>query len=192
MENENLESRICSLNDIDLRKLLSLKDLYQNEAVKIAIQEAIKRGIIVSEDDLNLPEFNSAKKTIKSIFPKLNNELQLKKVFSSIVRILLIISIFPILLGSLKLVEHQTQYGFGLLMFGVAWLSLNLYLQKSRNHQVPIGLIVIFLLGISFVFFNQVRFYSFQIIDLVIWGLCIFVILYLLVYLKVLLSSKEN
>jgi hypothetical protein len=56
-QNNDFEQSMSALSDDQLKEVLKKRSLYQEEAVKIAIQEAKKRGIIRSEEELPAPRF---------------------------------------------------------------------------------------------------------------------------------------
>ena len=192
MENENLQNRICSLNDSGLLELLKLRESYQDEAVTIAVAEAIKRGLISSEKDLDLPGFSSTKSHSTSFFPKLNDESQFQKVFGSLIRVLYLTAVFPLIFGALKLVEGQMPYGLILLGIGLVWVILAMQIQKHKNPQIPLVMIAVFVAALVVVIFNKTVVSSIQGIDFVVYGLAIFGVLYILIFLHIMLSRRKG
>lgn len=192
MDKKVLEERIYSLSDDDLVELLQLRELYQEEAVRIAIQEALKKGIISTEEELDLPKFSASQKPSKSFFPRLEKEIHFQKVFNSLIRVLYLISVIPITLGLLQLVDHQTLIGFLLLSGGLSWVFLSRAVQKHKNDQLPLILLILFFTGLTFVVFKEPITKNFSSTDYIISGIMTGLILYILIYLRILLTRKKN
>ena len=66
--NNDFEHIIASYSDEELRKVLKKRKLYRKEAADFAIQEAIKRELIYSEQDLFASEFKHEQEKF-SVFP---------------------------------------------------------------------------------------------------------------------------
>jgi hypothetical protein len=192
MENEELKKKICGLSDDDLIGLLKIRESYRKEAVAIAVQEAIARGLVSSEKELEKPEFNAVKTYSKSIFPELDTDAQFQKTFASLVRILYLIALGPLVFGVLGFVEGKMADGIFLSSAGVLWILSAIQLQKQKDQRMPIVLIFIFLATIAFIFIRQPEVFSLQLKDLFVYGLIFFGVLYILVYLRILLSAKKR
>src|SRR5690554_6288827 len=77
------------LNDESLTEVLRKRNLYQPEAARSAIDEAIRRGLINSEEDL-LSEKYRIQPLKTRLFPEIENEHLRVKIRKSISRSLLI------------------------------------------------------------------------------------------------------
>jgi len=192
MENEELKTRIGSLGDTELIELLKLRDSYQPEAVDFAIQEALRRQIIQSEADLQSAGFQPEHRYQKSIFPHLNPDNQFQKVFNSFMRILYLTAVAPLVFGVLNLLDGDHRGALLLLGLGLLWVGLSVRLQKQKNPQIPVVLLVLFLLGLTRVFFTQINFAALQIMDFVVFGIAFLLFIYVLVYLRVLLMRRTS
>ena len=192
MENVNLDERIRSLSDDDLVELLKMRDHYQSEAVAIAIEDALNRGIIFSEQDLEMPKFQPDQSHSRSLFPHLNKEHQFQKVFTSLIRVLYLIAILPMLFGVLKLVEYELPFGISLLVLGLAWVFLCIWLQKNKNSQIPWMLAGIFSIGVGVVFYNQTIVSTLNLTDHFVIGLAVILVFYILTYLQVLTNRRKD
>ncbi len=192
MENEELKNRITSLSDDQLIQLLKLRDSYQPEAVGFALQEAMSRQIIRSENDLQSAKFQSDSSRSKTIFPYLNDETQFQKVFSSLIRILYLVAVIPIVFGALNLLEGDVRGGLVLLGLGLLWGGLSVRLQKQQHAQTPLVLMVLLLFGLIRAFFSLNDPSLLQVTDLVVYGIAVLLLTYVLVYLRVLLVRKKN
>ena len=192
MENEDLKSRICSLDDEALLELLQLRRSYREDAVAIALQEAKERGLISSEKDLEKPGVIPAKIHKKSLFPILDTENQFRKTVNSMARILYLFTVVPLGFGVLKLAENQMGPGILLLAGGIFWVISVIRLQKQKDPRMPIVLIFLFFAGVAFLLTGQPQRWSFQSKDLFVYGLLFFGLLYLLLYLRILLLRNKR
>ncbi len=192
MENEELKKRISSLGDAKLIELLKLRDSYQSEAVEFAVQEALKRQIIESEADLQSTRFQPEHRDTKTIFPHLNNEKQFQKVFNSLIRVLYLVAIIPLVFGALKLIEADVRDGLVLLGLGLLWVGLSVRLQKRQHAHTPLALMVLLLFGLTRVFFSLKDPSALQVTDLIVFGIATLLLIYVLIYIRVLLVRKKN
>lgn len=132
---------IAGYSDDELRKVLRKRKLYQNEAADFAIQEAIRRGIIYSEQDLFAKEYKHEPDKF-SIFPSIENEKTSLKFKRSISRSLLILGVLPVVWGVVKIFGGQGLEGILIFIFGAAW-SFNSF---QLMHLAKQGLKMIYLM----------------------------------------------
>lgn len=191
MENEELKKRICSLDDTALEELLRQRDAYEPEAVDIAVQEAIDRQLIQSEEELKETRFTE-KCHPKTLFPYLHHEKQFQKVFGSLVRSLYLVSLIPIILGALKIVEMKQQEGLGMLVLGLLWVGLSIRMQKKEDARIPFLLMVIFVAGLLQFLLTRPGHLNWQLADFLVLGIAVLLVIYGLLYLRVLLVRRQN
>ena len=127
------QEKYKQLNDAEIKEILRLRKAYQPEAANAAIQEAIERGIIHSEQDLFAPEFNQVKDKSFSIFPQINKPDQKEKIISSIQRIFYITGIIPLLYGGLKIHHKELIAGLVFVIAGIVWIVFNTGLKKINK-----------------------------------------------------------
>ena len=192
MENENLETRIRKLSNEELIELLKLREMYQPEAVGYGIAEALLRGLIKSEDDLELPNFQPDERHQKSLFPHLNTTTQFQKVFTSMIRILYFSAIIPLLFGILKLIEGDIPFAVTLLGLGGLWVGLSILLEKKKKPVIPWGLMLIFFLCIGAVMFKIEVVSTLDFTDFIVILLATITELYILIYLRILTLRREK
>lgn len=122
-EGDSFEYRLKEVSDEEIISILRYREHFQLQAVKAAIKEALKRGLIASVDDLNSEEFQPQPLQARSLFPLGATKKLSFAIFKSLCRIF---------------------YGFGILpiIFGVVQFS---------NHK-PIGAIIAFLIGAIVIF----------------------------------------
>lgn len=142
MEKSNNENQvpefkqiIAAYSDEEIRKVLKKRKLYQKEAADFAIQEAIRRGIIYSEQDLFAAEYKPEPEKF-SIFPIIENEKVRHKFKKSIARSLLILGALPLVLGGIKIFETQSLEGIFMFIFGVAWSLSSFKLMSTVNTKL--------------------------------------------------------
>ena len=88
-ENTDFRKDIPEYSDEQLIAILKLRDHYQPEAAKLAVNEALKRGIINSEQDLLAEEYRC--EPIKfSLFPEIKKKINRVKIRKSIARSLVL------------------------------------------------------------------------------------------------------
>lgn len=192
MENENLEKRIRSLNDADLLQVLKLRDSYTPEAATIAIEEALSRGLIGSEEDLEQAQFQPDATHRKSIFPYLNEKKQFQRVFSSLIRLLYLVAVLPLLFGVLMLTDHQFVNAVSFLVVGGAWLTFSVLANKYKDSRFPLVLILVLLSGIALTLSDNYLLTRLHLTDFVVIGLAIAIMIYILLYLRVLLVRRKR
>jgi len=120
---------MADLNNEQLTEVLKKRKLYQEAAAKQAIQEAIGRGIIQSEEDLQTPEFREIKLR-RQLFPEIENEKTRNKIRRSISRGLLLAGTLPAILGVIRLTRGIHFEGSLFLVFTAVWLSASAWLFK--------------------------------------------------------------
>lgn len=121
---------IPNYSDEKLIEVLKLRDHYQPEAAKLAIREALKRGIIHSEQDLFSEEYRCEEIQF-SLFPKIRNDRNRIKIRRSIARSLVIFSVLPVVYGLIEMKTRDSWEGAAILLFGLLWLFCSAQLVKA-------------------------------------------------------------
>lgn len=121
---DSFEYRLKEVSNEEIISILKYRDHFQQQAVKTAIKEALKRGIITSVEDLNSEEFHPLPLQPRSIFPLGTTKKLTFAIFKSLCRI---------------------YYGYGFLpiIFGIIQFS----------HRKPFKAIAAILLGLLVIFF---------------------------------------
>ena len=139
MEKSNDENQIpefkqiiAGYTDDELRKVLKKRKLYRKEAADFAIQEAIRRGIIYSEQDLFAKEFKHEPEKF-TLFPTIENEKARVKFKKSISRSLFILGALPMVWGGIKIYEIQSLKGILMFVFGAVWSLTSFQLMRSAK-----------------------------------------------------------
>ena len=192
MENQELEKRIRSRNDAELIEVLKLRDSYTPEAVEFAIDEALVRGLIASTEDLKLPRFQTDESSRKSLFPYLHEEKQFVRVFSSLTRLLYLIAVLPLIVGVLKLTDLHVVNAVSFLIIGGTWLLLSILTAKKKDPRLPLLLILVFFAGLALTLSDTYLLARLKLDDFVVIGIAVVVVLYVLLYLKLLLARRKR
>lgn len=144
MEKSNDESQIPGFREIiagytdeELINVLKKRKLYQKEAADFAIREAVRRGIIYSEQDLFSKEFKDEPQKF-SLFPTIESETTSKKFKKSLSRSLLILGALPVVWGIIKVFEGYINEGILIFIFGIAWSLISFQLLRLTNPNVKL------------------------------------------------------
>ena len=135
-----------TLNDEALTEVLRKRNLYQPEAARSAIDEAIRRGLINSEEDL-LSEKYRIQPLKTRLFPEIENEHLRVKIRKSISRSLLISGILPLIFGAIRIQSGNLNEAALILIFGFIWSAFSFRLMKSFSRNIICFLLI--LAGIS-------------------------------------------
>lgn len=112
---------IPELPDEEIIYILKRRSYYQKKAREMAVKEAVRRGIIHSEQDLFSDDYNI--KPVKfSLFPIIEDQKNKKKITKSIARVLLICGVLPVVWGIIRLNFGALAEGAVLVIFGVIWI----------------------------------------------------------------------
>ena len=130
--NSDFENTMGSLNDEQLKEVLKKRNLYQPEAAQAAIKEAIKRGLIYSEEDLVNTEYR-AKPMKKKLFPEIENIKIRVKIRKSLARGLLLSGILPLIYGVVRMNAGSANEGALVLLFGVVWMGISAWLIRQYS-----------------------------------------------------------
>lgn len=125
----SFKERYRQFSDDKLMTILKNRLNYQKEAVDCAVKEAISRGLIKNEHDLETPQ---PELKFKLFPPFIDSEVS-SGFWSSILRILYIIGIFPIIFGILALAENKILPAIIGIVAGTIWIVLTFLLKKQKK-----------------------------------------------------------
>lgn len=177
------QTRYSTLSDKEILEILKKRSHYQEAAAESAIQEAIKRGLIFSEQDLFAKEFQ-VEPLHFSIFPNVESEQSKKKIRKSILRSLLIISVIPIIMGGLTIYKSELLEGIVLILLGFLWSGITLQLFKNVSSQ---KIYILFIMWAAAVIYLAKLIYSMPDIiltDIFIAVVCCLLVLYGLLFIR--------
>ncbi|NOR74024.1 MAG: hypothetical protein GQ525_02580 [Draconibacterium sp.] len=144
----DFRSTIPNYSDEEILVILKKRKQYQPEAAELAINEAIKRGLINSEQDLFSEEFQE-NKSESFLFPEIIDNKNKNKIRKSISRILLIIGALPVIWGALEIGKSNLIEGVLLILLGSIWIYASAQLMRSlQTKMVNILFIMLFASGV--------------------------------------------
>ncbi len=132
-----------------------MRDHYQPEAAKRAIQEALRRGIINSEQDLFSEEYRCEEIQF-SLFPKIKRDRNRIKIRKSIARSMVISSALPVVYGLVEMRTGNKWEGAAILLFGLLWLFCSAQLIKMFHVFFVRCLMAGTVLGVLYIFYRLI------------------------------------
>jgi len=171
------EQIIEGYTDAELRNVLKKRKLYQKDAADFAIHEAIKRGMIYSEQDLFAREFNHEPEK-SSIFPSIENEKARAKFKKSITRSLLVMGVIPLVWGGLRIFEGLIPEGILIFVFGAAWSLTSFQLMRSVNMKLVYFMFFLLALLIAYLVKTMIAANSLTTIDILITTVTVGLVFY--------------
>ena len=133
------EELIPKYSEEELLNVLRKRSYYTKEAADLAIQEAIKRGIINSEQDLFSEKFKEEKLQF-SWFPVPQNKEARHKLRRSIIRSMVGAGLIPLVFGAYQIYRGYGEHNEIYVTFGLLWIVLSILLKRNK-----IGSIILFL-----------------------------------------------
>ena len=133
------EELIPKYSEEELLNVLRKRSYYTKEAADLAIQEAIKRGIINSEQDLFSEKFKEEKLQF-SWFPVPQNKEARHKLRRSIIRSMVGAGLIPLVFGAYQIYRGYGAHSEIYVAFGLLWIVLSILLKRNK-----IGSIILFL-----------------------------------------------
>jgi hypothetical protein len=174
---------IANYPDEKIIEILKLRDYYQPEAAQQAIHEAIKRGIIFSEQDLFAEEYKVAKMDA-SLFPKIEDEKTKNSIRKSIARSLVICGVIPVVFGLVENNRGNAVEGSIILLFGLLWIYGSAQLIRSYHKLFVVSLFIGVLISMVYIGTKLISSNSFIFIDFFIPLSLFFLIVYGLFFMK--------
>jgi|WetSurMetagenome_2_1015567.scaffolds.fasta_scaffold56251_3 hypothetical protein len=132
---ERFSEKIAGCTDDEVIEILKKRSYYNPVAAEIAIREAIKRGLINSEDDLLAEEYR-VKPLRFSLFPAATNQEVKVKLIKSLSRGILLAGLLPTALGVYKFTaKHFIEASF-LFLVGAIWVVTSFLLLKYKRKSL--------------------------------------------------------
>jgi hypothetical protein len=132
-DGNSFEYRLKEVSNEEIINILRFREHFQPHAVREAIKEAMRRGIISSIEDLDKDEFKSQPLPSRSLFHISATESQNISVFKSLCRIIYIFSCIPIIYGILQITHHYYISASIAILIGLAIIFLTYKLEKERK-----------------------------------------------------------
>ena len=191
-DKESLTERFDQYTDEQLMEVLRNHRDYQEHAVEVVVEIALKRKLINSRQDLFSPEFNRIQVSQRKLFPDLNKD-QNTKMLSVLFRIIYLMGTIPLIFAVLSFAERDmlkiTLWGSG----AVAWIAVTWLTEKKRNDRFVFLLAALFFCFHIIIWFASVN-HSWKpsFMDLAIYVMAVLLFFYLTGYLYILLHRKKN
>ncbi len=166
---------IPGYSDDKILEILKKRKHYQPEAAQLAVEEAIKRGIIHSEQDLFAEDFKE-KPLETSVFPKIEDKNTVRRIRRSIARMLMLVGLIPIIYGIVKLSENLTPQNGAMVLLGVLWIYLSVEIFRKMNKNFVI--ILFFLLSASALYMTGIFMTSENLVFMDIFAAVMFYLLF--------------
>lgn len=139
------EKKIAESSDHEILKILELRKQYQRAAADFAVQEAIRRGLIHSEQDLFHQKFNGEPPKFW-LFPTIEKETDRQRIRKSIGRSLLIAGFLPLVWGALQIYQDNFLMGAAIFILSGVWVFSAFHL---ISNSAPTMLKIMFLLWLA-------------------------------------------
>jgi len=187
----NLNDRMAACTDDELFKVLKKRIYYTEEAARIAIEEAKRRGLINSEYDLLSDKFR-AEELEFSWFPLPESEGARQRIRKSIGRSLVICGIIPIVFGFLEINSGSVGFGRIILAFGIVCGVLSTQFARAYQKLLFYGLMVANAMAFVFVCSRVFKMKTPVILDFFVALTVFLMIAYGLLYIRRIELSNES
>lgn len=181
-EGNSFEYRLKEVSDDEIISILRYRDQFQPAAVKTAIKEALKRGIISSVDDLQSDEFKPQELPPRSLFPLGNNLEQNIMIIKSLCRIFYGFGIIPLLYGYFQFAERKAGMAIIAIVVGIIVIFLANRLDKTRKTAFSLMMLWVNLPAIAFAIYQLTTFGPPTIMDVVAMIIILFILMYTTIY----------
>jgi hypothetical protein len=182
-EGNSFEYRLKEVSDEEIVSILRYRDHYQPQAVKAAVREALKRGIIKSLDDLENDEFKSQPIPPKNLFPISSVETQNLSIFKSLCRICYIFGLILSIFAVFQIVDHHLTMGVIALTIGISLILVTFRLEKEKKLFLSQLLLVFNFPAIGYAIYRLSSVGNPSTMDIIAASVIILVLLYTTLYI---------
>ena len=188
---DGLREKMTHYTDHEIMDILRKRKSYEPEAVRIATNEAIRRNLIHSEQDLFSDKF-AEQPTSWTLFPCPENKETRDKIIRSMSRMLMLVGVIPVIYGVLKFQNGKYPEGVAILVAGLLWVfsSFMIFSRKDRRFWAPI--LVVGLLALVYVSRMFLLVKGLRVMDYVVPGILFLVVFYVLFFLRALLKRQSE
>lgn len=137
------EYRLKEVSDEEIISILRYREHFKPQAVKDAVKEALKRGIISSVDDLNSKKFQPQPAQPKSIFPLGATRVYTLAIFKSLCRIFYMFGLIPVVYGVFQLFDKNFLPGLAAIFIGIGVMFI-VYRLENRMETFYSNLLLFF------------------------------------------------
>lgn len=183
-----IEERIRGLSRDELLMALRMRKHYQPEAAAAAVKEAIRRGLIRTEEELSLPEFDEPDQKF-TLFPCPESKNARINLFRSLLRGVMIAGIIPVVYGIMKFPLMEVVEGVALISLGVVWIAMAWFIMERHEKRLILPMGILALLSMVYAIRILMLFKYPEWSDFIIPGVLYVVIFYFLLYARSLLRK---
>jgi hypothetical protein len=176
--------------DAELTEVLKKRSQYQEIAADCAIREALKRGLILSEAELNHPGFRQVPARF-TFFPSPYRAETRQRLLRSLCRSLMIAGVIPAFYGILKMTNLKYAEGTALVSIGIVWIGMSWFLMERNDRRWVFPMFFLILVSIPYVARMMVWYASLKWTDFFIPSVLYVLIIYSLLYVHALLKKQQ-
>ncbi len=182
------QEKYRQLSDGELRELLKNRKNYQPKAASAAIQEAIRRGILQSEQDLFAEEYCSQENHSRFLFPHIEKPEQKAKTLNSLYRIFYVAGIIPLVFAGMNYRNNQA-IAIASVVVGLSWMYLTFRLSKTKKRLFLSLMQIMFYVVIGFATHSVFSQINSTIMDFAVLIIASLVSIYCLLFARSILKS---
>ncbi len=187
----DFREKIANCNDDELKLILRRRKYYQPEASAFAIEEAIRRGLINSENELSSEDFRQEDLGFR-FFPPIQNPKIQTRVRRSIARSLVIAGIIPVVYGFMEMNRGAGMEGRIIAAFGFLWIFFAAQLNRMFHRIFIVILLLANFAGGGFVAWRLTDNSDVPIFDYFILGMVFVLICYGLLFVDRIHSRSRS
>lgn len=188
---DNFKEKYSGYSDQEIKSILKNRDHYQPAAARAAVEEAIKRGIIFSEQDLFAEEYKSQPLRF-SLFPVPEKDHSRHKLRNSLLRIVLFVGLIPMIHGMIIFRSIDANEEIMLILSGLIWMAFTGLLYKTRQNIFLYILFVIAFISLFYTVNHIINLRDPRFMDYLIPVVVYLLVFYFLTYLRVLRNHDFN
>jgi len=188
----SFQERYSGYSDNHIMDILKNHKDYKESAVSAAVQIAIERQLIHSEQDLMAPEFQSVTPDRVKVFPVITNSFHYKKIVSSIFRVLFIVGFIPLIFGIMKYAEGKINITIPAIVVSLVWILLTFLLMRTKRILILILQFILLIFTISSIAYYLIIQEVFRRVDMAILVIGSLITIYMLLYLKKLIQTEPD
>ncbi|MBN1927057.1 MAG: hypothetical protein JW798_14590 [Prolixibacteraceae bacterium] len=132
-DRNSFEYRLREVSNEEIISILRYREHFQPHAVKAAIKEALKRGIINSIDDLDKDEFKPQALPPRSLFPISLNDKQNLAIFKSLCRVFYGFGLIPVIMGIFLITEGSYLFAVSVILIGLFIIIVTYQLERQKK-----------------------------------------------------------
>ncbi len=183
-QGKSFEYRLKEMSDEEIIIILKFREHYQPQAVKDAIKEALKRGIISSIEDLDKDEFKPQALPAKSLFPIGYTEAQNIAIFKSLCRTFYIIGILPLIFSYFLFRDKMIIQAITSVIISLSVLFIIFKIEKTKLIWLTQLIMILNIPAIIFAIYTITNSTDFTKLDYAAIIIIVLVLLYISLYLN--------